>query len=863
VKRQLLILAGLALFCFGVTGLKDILTSTSAQSPSSEVVVAQFPTPDNTSETRVRGVSRDGKRMVFESFNNYNGGNPDRNREIFVYDIDSQMIIQVTNSQDGADPFVEVDNLTPSINADGTKIVFYSNAPLGDIQNNNYNYEIYLANLPRDTTTATISRLTNTGPNFDGEIMRGKFSNVDPTINDDGSMIVFVSNRSIFNSTNVAGTPGGTFSPNNPDLNSEIMALRLDPMQTQYRYIQVTTSQNRNLFGPPSFNVQPVISGDGMVVAFFSDLDYEGRNVDANGDFVNGEIFLSRFDPGSNGFTNIIQVTDTVVMNGLGALIPTIDIRSGMQVLIPNASMNVFFSFTNPLSFDGRWLVLESAGNYDGANDRRTRNVWLYDTIARSFRRLTNQMVSAPPTQDELRRLDFNFTPSINSAGTFITFNSTLNLVPTSPSDVNTDNGDGSSDFFGLDVASGSFRQLTFTPPSAAFLEQRQNKTSSFISNASPIGDTMVSFSYNVQSFMPNATNVIDFFQAMIRPVMRSAGGASIVNSASFDGTQVARSSLSTVIGNELSNLTTIALSPFPFIQDGVTVKIGNIAARINYVSPTQINFIMPQGIANGDTIAFSINNNGVQSTGNIKIVDAAPGVFTDGAGVPSVGCLSKLPDGTDMYYAPPCIVSRDNLTTVLYGFGTGWRNAPGGIQVKINDRVLDSIYSGPEGGGDLRDQFNVVIPNDLPVVTDADLSLVVRNTSIESNRTKISFIGPPTTLTLNDNGAGGAAATCLVKTPGMPDQYISPPCPVSNGSTVSILALYGFGWRGADSTQVRFEELTLNPIYSGPGAFSSVDQINVILPPELAGRTGLISVIVPGTSIESNRLSISFLPLP
>jgi len=139
----------------------------------------------------------------------------------------------------------------------------------------------------------------------------------------------------------------------------------------------------------------------------------------------------------------------------------------------------------------------------------------------------------------------------------------------------------------------------------------------------------------------------------------------------------------------------------------------------------------------------------------------------------------------------------------------------------------------------------------------------VVRNTSIESNRPKISFIAAPTTITLSDNGAGGVAANCLVKTPGMPDAYIVPPCPVSSGPTLSILVLYGFGWRGAPSTQIRFEELTLNPIYSGPGPVGALDQINLILTPELAGRTGLLSVIIPGTSIESNRASISFQPLP
>jgi uncharacterized protein (TIGR03437 family) len=858
VKRQLLILAGLAVFCFGVMGLKDLLTSTSAQSTSSESLVAQFQVPNNTLGTRVRGASRDGSRLVFESANDYNGANGDRNLEIWVYDVDSQSIIQITNTQDATDPSIDVENFSPSINADGTRIVFNSNAPLGDAPNNNYNYEIYLADLQPGATTATITRLTNTGPNFSGEFMTGKLSNYDPTINDDGNMIVFVSNRQNFNATSrvLASTT------DNSDFNGEIMALRFDPAQARYVYVPVTVSRNRDGFGPENFNVQPIVSGDGMVVIFYSDLDYESRNGD-----VNGEIFLSRLDPASNRFTNTIQVTDTTVVGGLGALIPILDIVSGTYVLTPNASVNAYFSFTNPLSSDGRWLVLESAGNLDGgANPNRTRNLWLYDTVNRSFRRLTNQTASVPPTQDELRRIDYNFTPSINSAGTSVSFNSTLNLAPASPSDVNTDNADGSSELFLFDVAGGSSRQLTFTPISAAFLDQRQNKTSTYISNVSTIGDTTVSFSSNAQSFLQNGTNSVDIFQLFMRPITRTSSGARIVNAASLDGTQVARGSLSIVFGTELSN-TTSTPSPFPYIQDGVSVKVGRIAARISFISPTQINFVLPQGIGNGDTVTFSVNNNGVQSGGTVKVIDAAPGIFTnsgDGTGAPVARCLSKLPDGSDIYYDPPCIVSNDNMNSILFGFGTGWRNAAGGIQLKINDRTLDPVYGGPEGGnGGLRDQFNLIIPSDLAGVTNADLSVVTRNTTIESNKTKISFIGAPTTLTVADNGAGGAAADCLIKTPGMPDQYTPPPCQVSNGSTVGFLVIFGFGWRSAPSTQVRIDDQLYTPIYSGPRGFGQTDQINLVLPPELAGRTALLSVIIPGTSIESNRVSISFLPLP
>jgi uncharacterized protein (TIGR03437 family) len=839
VKRYLLFLCEVALFCFSGLVSENILTTSSAQQTGIELSLLPLPVPNNTVGTFVRGASNDGRRLVFESINNYNGGNPDGNIEVWVYDLDSQSIIQITNSQDGANPFVTVDNFTPSISGDGTKIVFYSNAVLGDIPNNNYNYEIYLADLPPGATTATITRLTSSVPRFADEFTRGNFTNVDAKVNDDGSMIVFVTTRQAFNATNVAGA----FTADNPDGNREIMALRLDPGQTQYRYIQVTVSQNRNINGPASFNTRPTISGNGLVVAFYSDLDYENRNADAN-----EEIFLSRYDPGSNRFTTI-QVTDTRVTNDLGAIIPVLNPDTGTYELLVGAPVNSWPSFIRPLSSDGMRFVLESAGNLDGgATPNKARNVWLYDTISRSFRRLTNQTASPVPTQDELRRIDHTFLPSINAAGTFITFNSSLNLA--------TNNSDGSKEIFRYEISNASLRQLTFTQPSSVFPDQRLNSTSSLLSANGDI----VSFNYLTQSLLPNAQNVMGLFQLIVRPVTRTSPGARVVNGASLDPAQVARGSLSSVLGNELANSTPSVPGSAPFIVDGVSVSVGGIAARLTFVSPGRVNFVVPDVIANGNAVPFSVNNNGVQSAGTIKVVDAAPGIFSidgSGAGMPSGMCLSKFQGFDDMYYDPPCLASGANLVSILFFFGTGWRNAPS-TQVKINGMTLTPLYSGSATGGDRRDQINVVLPSNLAGLTDADLSVVASGSNLESNKLKVSFQNISTDLLLLDSNK------CLTKRPGMPDEYTEPPCTVSNGTTTGILVLYGTGFRNAPSLQVKFEEVTMNPIYSGPsGIHQSVDQINILLPSALAGRTGQLSVTIPGTTVESNSVPISFQGTP
>jgi uncharacterized protein (TIGR03437 family) len=843
VKRQPLILAGLALFCFGVMGLKDILTSTSAQSPSSELLLCQFPLPNNPAGSRVRSVSRDGKRMVFESPNNFVGENGEQNREVYVWDRDLQRLIQITNTQHGANPFVNVDNLAPSISADGTQIVFYSNAAgLGDMPNTNYNYEIYLATLPPGATAPTmVTRLTNTGlnSNIPGEDIRGKITNYDPTISDDGNVIAFVSNRQVFNPTNVAGM----FNANNADGNGEIMVLRRDSAGTPYQYIQVTASQNQVIFGPANFNSRPIVSGNGLVLAFLSDFNYEGRNVDTGGDYVNEEIFLSRYDSVNNRFTTI-QVTDTLVTGGLGALVPVLDLDTGLQILTPNAAANAFPQFTKPLSNDGRWLVLESAGNYDGINSSRTRNLWLCDTVNRSFRRLTNQTVAQVPTQGDLARLDYNFLPSINSAGTLITFNTTQNLVPTSPSDPNTDNPDGSKELFLFDTTSGSFRQLTFTQPSLAFLEPRFNTTQTFISDPSTIGDTSVSFSYNAQSFLPNATNTVDIFQIVMRPINSpNNGGAAIGNAASFDTNQIGRGSRAVALGPQINR----TFSPtHPFIVDGVSVRVGRVAARIASIMGGRVTFVLPNGLANG-VVDFSINDNGFQYTGNVVIADASPGIFTtsgDPTGPADVDCLNS-----GVWFEPPCTVG-----SIMVMYGTGWRNAASGTQVKINDTTLTPTYSGLQDSSSGRDQINVVITDALSGVTGATLSVITVNTNIESNRTTVDIQGPSTSLTVLTDGAGRANVDCISNI----GLYYTPPCVPGN-----VMSIYGTGWRSSPSTQVRIGTTIVTPTYSGIQG-PTLDQINIVVPPGLAGATDLpLTVIATSNNVESNTALVSFLGPP
>jgi uncharacterized protein (TIGR03437 family) len=171
------------------------------------------------------------------------------------------------------------------------------------------------------------------------------------------------------------------------------------------------------------------------------------------------------------------------------------------------------------------------------------------------------------------------------------------------------------------------------------------------------------------------------------------------------------------------------------------------------FVSPGQVNFVMPQFIANGDAVDFTINNNGLQSAGKVKVIDAAPGIFSfsgDGMGPAAAQCGAIAPDGLSFLLTPPpCSVGNESQFNVLVIYGTGWRNVSN-LQVKIGDQTLTPSFSGPQNDFLGLDQINVTLTKEQGGKANLDLSVVVANTTpIESNKTKISFLPFEESLTV------------------------------------------------------------------------------------------------------------------
>lgn len=109
---------------------------------------------------------------------------------------------------------------------------------------------------------------------------------------------------------------------------------------------------------------------------------------------------------------------------------------------------------------------------------------------------------------------------------------------------------------------------------------------------------------------------------------------ASIVNSASSGAAPLAPNTIATVYGTDLSyNTHAIAASDLragvlPVVLGGVQVYVGNYLANLYYVSPHQINFLIPNSLRPGVT-RFSIVREGTAGPlVNITLLEVAPSLF-------------------------------------------------------------------------------------------------------------------------------------------------------------------------------------------------------------------------------------------
>ncbi|MGH9837853.1 MAG: hypothetical protein ACREEM_03625, partial [Blastocatellia bacterium] len=111
-------------------------------------------------------------------------------------------------------------------------------------------------------------------------------------------------------------------------------------------------------------------------------------------------------------------------------------------------------------------------------------------------------------------------------------------------------------------------------------------------------------------------------------------GAVTTVSAASYaPSAAVAPDSIVAAFGAKLATGTALATTlPLPTTLGGTAVRVNGQLAPLFFVSPGQVNYVIPSGVAAGAATVMVNAGDGSVSQGTVQISAAAPGVFTANA---------------------------------------------------------------------------------------------------------------------------------------------------------------------------------------------------------------------------------------
>jgi uncharacterized protein (TIGR03437 family) len=235
------------------------------------------------------------------------------------------------------------------------------------------------------------------------------------------------------------------------------------------------------------------------------------------------------------------------------------------------------------------------------------------------------------------------------------------------------------------------------------------------------------------------------------------------VSAASFLGNALAPESILAAFGTGLASATQVATTtPLPTTLAGVTLRVrdGNGAERLAplfFVAPTQINYLLPLGTANGAASVTVSNGDSVVALGTINVAALAPGLFSanaDGQGVAAGVALRVKADGSQSFeplaefnqaqnrFVPRPIdlgPATDQVFLILFGTAIRGRSNLAAVTCTIGGESVPLTYAGAQGDLVGLDQVNAgALPRSLAMRGEVDLVLTADGRT--ANTVRVSF---------------------------------------------------------------------------------------------------------------------------
>lgn len=225
------------------------------------------------------------------------------------------------------------------------------------------------------------------------------------------------------------------------------------------------------------------------------------------------------------------------------------------------------------------------------------------------------------------------------------------------------------------------------------------------------------------------------------------------VSAASYTSGSVAPEEIMAAFGVNLASGVEIASStPLPTSLLGTTVKLKDhldveILAPLFFVSPGQINFLIPTGLHPGKATVTVTNAQNATISATLWVEKTAPGLFSanaSGKDIAAAILLRVKADGTQLFepvaifaqgkfvplpidFGPDLGSASDQLYLLLFGSGWRARSSEQAVKVQIGTTNVPVLYAGVQGDFVGEDQINLQLPRtlarkgELPILLTVD----------------------------------------------------------------------------------------------------------------------------------------------
>lgn len=679
--------------------------------------------------------------------------NADGNREIFLLDYAQRRIFQITNTTSArVDPTkpaidqtsaltalnpgnirVEVSNNEPVISNNGRWIAFISNASTPDNFDgdanaasliNDGNQEVFLYFVPAapavtlsngadpafvDLTAAgggTFTQITNTAASRTpraGVAATSTTSAISPfvafdnrevSVNDNASVVAFVSTRNLVGTGNQDGSP-------------EIFIWRRTPTVAMTQLTVTDSALNE-------FTTNPSLSGSGSVLSFLSNANLSAGGTTNNAD-KNGEVYLGSYDAATATGSVSRQVTRTTA---------------------PTSGLAVNFHFPGRrISRDGNLVAFESLADLSGNSATQSNTtVFIYNVADNSFRQAGPRAINtSAPRFPTFTDYNASLQPATLVFATGLNFTAD-GAIPTTAADGL--NPGGGTQIFATPVsAPTTFTRLTNTPalsiagsgPSIQPFPSNTRERIAFSMSLTELGglnsDGFAEAFYLLSRQGTDAAGVsLSFFTgASARPVVSPSPTAPAVQGLAPGMLGIVRSTTALAPSSQAAGSASESTRrpPLPIELNGVSVSINGAAAGLFFVSTGEIQFVVPPGLAattGTNTYPVVINNNGTTIRSTIQIVTAQPDIFTitTAFGTNRASVLNAATQTPE-----PFTVTTNGAATKLSILLTGVRRISDASQVTVRIGTTDIIGTATAATSPI-----AIIRTDTPGTDQIDVTL-------------------------------------------------------------------------------------------------------------------------------------------